>query len=715
MPMPVSLSPAQILKQFFGYDRFRPLQAEAIAAVMSGQDALLLMPTGGGKSICYQVPALVLPGMTVVVSPLIALMKDQVDGLRSNGIPAAYINSSLSASDRQLIDQHCREGKMKLLYVSPEKLLSPSFLQWLQGLKVSLFAIDEAHCISAWGHDFRAEYTQLRAIKEYFPVVPIMALTATADKLIRRDILEQLELRNPQVYVSSFDRPNLSLTVRPGRSRLGQILDFLEAHPDEPGIIYCLSRNTTEELADKLYRSGYKASCYHAGLPAADRAATQESFLRDDIQIICATIAFGMGIDKSNVRWVMHYNLPKNLESFYQEIGRAGRDGLPAQTILFYSFRDVMNWRDMFTQQSPERLELQIARLERMQQYAEAHLCRRRILLNYFSEETATDCGNCDVCRQPRTRFDGTLLAQKALSAAIRLNESVNMGTLIDVLRGSRSREILEKGYDRIKTYGVGADLKADEWREYLSQMVNTGVLDVAYHQKYSIHRGVLAGRILNGAQQVWLVKPENQPKPEKATVARKSKREVQKDALLDRLKVVRKRLANAHNVPPYIIFNDNILHEMAQAKPNHRAAMLNIEGVTTHKFEQFGEDFLHEIRLFSREQAGTGATVKGSTYLITHQLYEQGNSLEEIARQRNLSVSTIHTHLAWLLENGFQVHWQSFLHPVEMQTIGEAIERTDGQSAKALYDYFEGRYSYLQIKLAQALYAKEASTGEAG
>ncbi len=709
--MPATLTPAQILKQFFGYDRFRPLQAEAIGAAVSGRDVLLLMPTGGGKSVCYQVPALALPGLTVVVSPLIALMKDQVDALLSNGIPAAYINSSLAPAERTQVDQLCREGKMKLLYVSPEKLLSPSFLQWLQGLQLSLFAIDEAHCISAWGHDFRAEYTQLKAIKEYFPAVPIMALTATADKLIRKDILDQLELRNPAVLVSSFDRPNLSLTVRPGRGRLGQILDFLAAHPGEPGIIYCLSRSTTEEVADKLYRNGYKASCYHAGLPAADRAVTQEAFLRDDIQIICATIAFGMGIDKSNVRWVMHYNLPKNLESFYQEIGRAGRDGLPGQTLLFYSFRDVMNWRDMFAQQSPERLELQIARLERMQQYAEAHLCRRRILLNYFSEEASTDCGNCDVCRQPRTRFDGTLLAQKALSAAIRLKESVNMGTLIDVLRGSRSREILEKGYDRIKTYGAGAELKTDEWREYLSQMVNTGVLDVAYHQKYAIHKGVLAARVLNGTQQVWLVRPENQPKPEAKPAAGKSKRELVKEALLDRLKDVRKRLADTYNVPPYIVFSDNTLQQMARAKPGNRVEMLAVEGVSAHKFDEFGETFLSEIRLFIRKQAGagTGTPVKGSTYLHTFALCEQGCSPEEMARQRDLSLSTIHTHLAWLVENGYPVHWQTYLHAVELQTITGAIARMEAPSTKALFDYFGGKYSYLQIKLAQALYHRDA------
>ncbi len=703
--MPEPLLPSQILKQFFGYDRFRPLQEEAIGAVIAGQDTLLLMPTGGGKSVCYQVPALALPGMAVVVSPLIALMKDQVDGLRSNGIRAAYLNSSLLPLEKDAIDHQCREGAIRLLYVSPEKIMSPVFLQWLYRMKISLFAIDEAHCISSWGHDFRPEYTQLKILKEYFPSVPVIALTATADKLIRRDILDQLGLRSPKVFVSSFDRPNLSLTVRPGRSRLGHILDFLELHPEEPGIIYCLSRNATEEVADKLYRSGYKASAYHAGLPAADRMVTQDAFLRDDIQIICATIAFGMGIDKSNVRWVMHYNLPKNLESFYQEIGRAGRDGLPAETILFYSFRDVMNWREMLMQGTPERQELQIARLERMQQYAEAQLCRRRILLNYFSEEAGTDCGNCDVCREPRTRFDGTLLAQKALSAAIRLGEGVNMGTLIDVLRGSRSREILEKGYDKIKTYGAGADVKPDDWREYLTQMVNTGVLDVAYHQKYAIHKGVLAQKILNGAQQVWLVKPENQPRPEKGAESRKPKREMLKETLPDRLRVVRKQLADRHNVPPYIVFNDNTLHEIAKTKPGNRSALLAIEGVTAHKFEQFGEAILTEVRRFVKEQTGKGVQVKGGSYLLTLQLYEQGCSPEEIAQQRDLGITTVQSHLAWLLENGYSIQWQAFLHPADLQIILAVIPGIQPLSARAIFDYFEGKFSYLQIKLAQALY----------
>ncbi len=699
-------TPEKVLKQYFGYDQFRPLQAEIIQSILEGNDALVLMPTGGGKSVCYQVPALVKPGMAIVVSPLIALMKDQVEALLANGVPAAYINSSQSNQQQSEIEAACTRGEIKLLYVSPEKLLSSAFQRWLQDLYINLFAIDEAHCISAWGHDFRPEYTQMKTLKQSFPHIPLVALTATADKLIRRDILEQLQLQEAEVFVSSFDRKNLSLTVRPGRSRLNQILDFLDTHPGQPGIIYCLSRNSTEELADKLYKSGYKASCYHAGLPAADRAATQEAFLKDDIQIICATIAFGMGIDKSNIRWVMHYNLPKNLESFYQEIGRAGRDGLPAETILFYSFGDLINWREMFAKGSQERMDLQIARLERMQQYAEAQICRRRVLLNYFSEESTSDCGNCDVCLQPRSRFDGTVLAQKALSATIRLQESVNMGLLIDVLRGSRSQTVLEKGYDQIKTYGAGADLKTDEWREYLTQMVNMGVLDVAYHQKYALHRGVLAEKVLKEGHQVWLVKPQvKAATQEKLVVSRKSQKEVLQDSLFDRLKAERKRLADANNVPPYIVFNDNTLLEMAKERPGTPQEMLQVTGVGEHKLQLYGETFLRVIREFVLEQRGEGVKMKGSTYLQTYEALQQGQTLEEIAQQRNLHIITIQSHVVALLERGYAIDYSSYVQPSEIQTIQNAIRQTGEQSAKGLFEHFGEKYDYFKIKLSMALY----------
>jgi ATP-dependent DNA helicase RecQ len=416
------------------------MQEQVIRTLLAGRDSLVLMPTGGGKSVCFQIPALMKPGVCIVVSPLIALMKDQVEALLLNGIPAAFLNSTQGSREQREIEQDCQTGKLKLLYVSPEKMLSESFFVFLKTLQISLFAVDEAHCISSWGHDFRPEYTQLSMLKTHFPEVPVAALTATADKLTRQDIITQLQLHDPAVFVASFNRPNLSLKVLPGLKRMQQIERFLALQPDNSGIIYCQSRKSTESLAAKLQEKGYRAGYYHAGMSAESRSQAQEEFVRDDIRIICATIAFGMGIDKSNVRWVIHYNMPKNLEGFYQEIGRAGRDGSAADTVLFYSFADVANWKEMLSENAPANLGLQMAKLERIQQYAEAHSCRRQILLSYFSEELTEPCGNCDVCQNPRVMFDGTVLAQKALSAIVRLKEQVPVNTLIDVLRGSRNQ-----------------------------------------------------------------------------------------------------------------------------------------------------------------------------------------------------------------------------------------------------------------------------------
>lgn len=411
----------EALKQYFGYDQFRPLQEEIIERVLDKKDALVLMPTGGGKSICYQIPAIIQEGICIVVSPLIALMKDQVEGLRANGVAAAFLNSSLSGSEQMAIESQAMKGQLKLLYVSPERLLSSNFLNMLSTLSISLIAIDEAHCISAWGHDFRPEYTQLKFLKERYPDVPLIALTATADKITRKDIASQLTLNNPEYFIASFDRPNLGLTVMPGRNRYALIVDFVKKRPNQSGIIYCLSRKSTEDMASKLKNDGFSAHCYHAGLPPKIRAKAQENFINDKTTIICATVAFGMGIDKSNVRWIIHYNMPKNIESYYQEIGRAGRDGLQGDTLLFYSYGDVIQLRK-FLDESGQK-EVQLAKLKRMQQYAEAFVCRRKILLSYFGEDLAENCNNCDICQNPPRQFDGTVLAQKALSAITRLTK----------------------------------------------------------------------------------------------------------------------------------------------------------------------------------------------------------------------------------------------------------------------------------------------------
>ena len=467
------LSAKNALKKYFGYDTFRPMQEEIIQTIYEKKDALVLMPTGGGKSICYQIPAITQEGVCIVVSPLISLMKDQVESLKASGVKAAFLNSSLTTAEQKQVEDDVYYSAIKLLYVSPEKMLSQSFQPLIKQANINLFAIDEAHCISSWGHDFRPEYTKLNFIKSQFPNIPVVALTATADKITRRDIVKQLNLSDPKIFIASFDRPNISLSVRPGQKKIQQILDFVKARPNQSGIIYCLSRKNTEKVAEKLNAAGVKAGFYHAGLGAAERSKVQEDFINDNVPVVCATIAFGMGIDKSNVRWVIHHNLPKNIEGYYQEIGRSGRDGVKADTLLFYSFGDVMVLRDIIQNNDSENIEVQLSKLERMQQYAESLICRRKILLGYFSETLKEDCGNCDVCKNPPQHFDGTVVAQKALSAIARLKEKVGIRMLIDVLRGSRRQEIFQNEFDKIKTYGAGADISFSDWQHIISQLIS--------------------------------------------------------------------------------------------------------------------------------------------------------------------------------------------------------------------------------------------------
>jgi len=696
--------PADYLKRYYGYDRFRPMQEDIVRSVLSGRDTLVLMPTGGGKSVCFQIPALMMPGVCVVVSPLIALMKDQVEALHMNGISAAYYNSTQSGKEQRDIEDNCVKGKIKLLYVSPEKLLTESFFVFLKRITISLFAIDEAHCISSWGHDFRPEYTQLHVLKEHFPTVPTVALTATADKLTRNDIAQRLGMNDPAVFIASFNRPNLSLKVLPGTNRLPQIIKLLQQKPDTSGIIYCLSRKSTESLAAKLQEKGFKAAFYHAKMDPDDRAKTQEAFLRDDVRIMCATIAFGMGIDKSNVRWVIHYNMPKNIESFYQEIGRAGRDGAEAQTVLFYSFADVATYKDMLSESAPANLGLQLAKLERMQQYADAHTCRRQILLSYFSEDLPEPCGNCDVCRDPRVTFDGTILAQKALSAIVRTGERVPMNLLIDILRGSRSQAVLQGGYDQVKTYGAGRDLRFEEWRNYIHQLINIGVIEIAYDQHYALRRGILADQVLFSGRKIDLVRPDDAPKPVVEKV--KTKTETQRDDLFERLRALRKKLADEHNVPPYVIFTDTTLEDMARQRPTTPDALRNVSGVGERKLQLFGKQFLDEIVGYVRGRVNAGEKPKGGTQLVTLNLYNQGMTIDEIAAERQLTAGSIAGHLVQLAKAGYDIDIASLVSPFERTEIERAIAVVGMEEGrlKPLFDYLGGRYDYSKLTLVAGL-----------
>lgn len=673
-----------LLKQYFGYDQFRPLQKEIIDTIVQGKNCLVLMPTGGGKSICYQIPALMLPGITLVVSPLISLMKDQVESLKANGVAAAFINSSLSLAAQQQIWTDCYGGKIKLLYVAPEKIGSPHGLSGeIRRLPISLVAVDESHCISSWGHDFRPEYRQLSQIREYFPSVPVVALTATADRVTRKDILHQLQMPEAEIFISSFDRPNLSLTVWPGLERKKQVLRFLKTQSGNAGIIYCLSRKTTEDLAETLRNAGYQADYYHAGMDAAQRNKVQEAFIKDEIQIICATIAFGMGIDKSNVRWILHNNLPNNVESYYQEIGRAGRDGLPAETILFYSYGDVMTRLNMIAnaETDEEQKELRRAKLERMKQYAESQICRRRILLSYFNEETTDDCGNCDVCKNPRAKMDGTKLAQKALSAISRCGEKVAMTHLIEVLRGIRSKFIVENGWDQIKTFGTERNLKSEHWMDYLMQMLNSGVMDIAYDEGHTFKLNNRSRAVLKGEYQVLLTQAQSIGERMAERKDAKSEKERVKDnadvQLFEILRKTRKEIADAEDVPAYVIFHDSTLKDMVLLKPNTPSQMQNIQGMGQIKWEKYGSAFLRSIQKFLTENPLPGVRLaKGVTYLETLQLYEQGQDVESMAERRKLSPATISSHLIKLKEEGEAIDIERFISKKSTKRVEEALAK---------------------------------------
>ena len=601
----------QTLKTYFGYDSFRPLQEDIIRHLMDRKDALVLMPTGGGKSICYQLPALLSEGTAVVVSPLISLMKDQVETLCANGIAAGALNSNNDETENASLRRACMEGKLKLLYISPEKLLAEANYL-LRDIHISLFAIDEAHCISQWGHDFRPEYTQMDILHQLFPQVPIIALTATADKITREDIIKQLHLNQPRIFISSFDRPNLSLTVKRGyqqKEKSKAILDFIARHPGESGIIYCMSRSKTESVAQMLQKHGIRSAVYHAGLSSARRDEAQDDFINDRVQAVCATIAFGMGIDKSNVRWVIHYNLPKSIESFYQEIGRAGRDGMPSDTLLFYSLADLILLTKFATDSGQQSINLE--KLQRMQQYAEADICRRRILLSYFGENTTCDCGNCDVCKNPPERFDGTIIVQKALSAIARSEQQIGTGILVDILRGNMSSEVTERGYHRLKTFGAGREVPARDWHDYLLQMLQLGYFEIAYNENNHLKITQSGTDVLFGRARALLVTIRREEAVQ-ATRGRKRKATVptkelplglpnkESGELFEALRTLRKRLADQEALPAYIVLSDKVLHLLSASRPTTIEEFGNISGIGEYKKKKYGKEFVDLIRKYS-------------------------------------------------------------------------------------------------------------------
>ena len=693
------------LKKYFGYDSFREQQQEIIESVLSKNDNLVIMPTGGGKSICFQLPALLFDSLTLVISPLIALMKDQVDGLNANGIAADFFNSSQESFEQDEIFDKVYNKQLKLLYVAPESL---SLLQNILTEEfVSCIAIDEAHCISSWGHDFRPSYQQLSFLKKSLPNIPIVALTATADKATRKDILDQLSIPNATRFLTSFDRKNIELEVRPANDRVLQIIKFIRKKPNESGIVYCLSRKSTEQLASKLKQNGIKAASYHAGLNFAERSKTQESFIYDKIQVVCATIAFGMGIDKSNVRWVIHYNMPKNIEGYYQEIGRSGRDGVKAKALLFHSYSDVIQLRKFMSGAANE--EVQAAKLDRMKQFSEATTCRRKILLSYFGELLSEDCGNCDVCKNPPQFFNGTIIAQKALSVVTRLKESEAIGTVIDVLRGAHNATILDKQYDKLKSHGIGSDISWRDWQQYLIQLINQGYCELAFHKNNSLRLTDFSKKVLFENEVVKLTRPvEFKEKVAVSKDSKNKKTKVVKDSLFERLRKLRQEIALAEKIPAYLVFNDATLKEMERARPLCESDFLDISGVGQRKLEVYGEDFIAEIVAFSNEKVKTSK--KKDTHKVTYDLYKKGLSIDTIADKRNLKSTTIFSHLAKLYTDGKDINIYDFVNNIEVEKVRKAQEELESpQALKPYYEHLNGEMEYFKIRLALTIIDKES------
>ena len=707
--MPQFHSLEEALKHFFGYDTFRLEQQQIIEEVLQNRDLLIIMPTGGGKSLCFQLPALLKPGLTVVVSPLIALMQDQVDALQDNGIGATFLNSSLNWEEVRSREAAILNGKIKLLYVAPERLLGEKFLPFLEQVRsqigISAFAIDEAHCVSEWGHDFRPEYRQMKQLRQRYPDVPILALTATATGRVRQDIIQQLTLKQPGIHVASFNRPNLYYEVQPKqRQSYNQLLKQVRSHKGS-GIIYCLSRRKVDEIAFRLQQDGISALPYHAGLSDEDRSTNQTRFIRDDVEVMVATIAFGMGINKPDVRFVIHYDLPRNLESYYQESGRAGRDGEPAHCTLFFGASDIRTV-DYLIEQKPDPKEQRVARqqLRQVIEYAEGTDCRRTIQLSYFGERFKGDCSNCDNCRSPKPVEDWTIEAQKFLSCVARCKERFGMTHVIDVLRGSRRQKIEQYGHHLLSTYGIGKDKSIEAWKMLGRSLLHQGLVDETTDGYRVLKLNKLSWEVMRSQRSVHIAITET---PAAKAIEDTNPRGAEVEILFERLRKLRKQLADAQSVPPYVVFADSSLKLMAQQQPQTLDAFARISGVVTHKVNQYGEKFVSEIRAFCQEQK-LPVPLPSNTHMVTLQHYQQGLSIEEIAQKRGFSPRTIITHLSELLEMKQPVDLNRLVSPEQQKTILQAIQTVGADSLKTIREHLGEEYAYEDIQLVRAWWRRE-------
>ena len=723
------------LKSYFGFDRFLPLQEEIIAKVLAKRDTLVLMPTGGGKSLCYQLPALSFKGLTLVVSPLIALMKDQVDGLKGNGVPAGMLNSTLTADEASLVQEQARRGDLKILYVAPERLALPAFQRFLHSLEVSLIAIDEAHCISEWGHDFRPDYRNLKALRRQFPGVPVIALTATATNQVREDIVTQLDLEKPEIFISSFNRPNLTYTIQPKTDPLGSLLHMLDKHRGQSAIIYRFSRKATEETALDLAERGYNALPYHAGLERDVRRETQEKFIRDQIQIVVATIAFGMGIDKPDVRLVVHYDLPKTVEGYYQETGRAGRDGLPSDCVLFYSYGDRSKQEYFISQiEDPDERDKAHTKLDQILAFCDLRTCRRAYLMEYLGESwPETNCGGCDICLLPREEFDATEIAQKVLSTAIRTGERFGVNYLVDVLRGAANKTVRTRGHHELSVFGIARDVDTDELKDMVRSLVSNGLLAQQGTGYPTLAVSAQGRKFLNNREQLTLTRPKpaapaKQPVSDQALRRTQDERETAYDTrLFDELAALRLEIATDREVPAYQIFGNKALQQMAFHMPQDELGFSKISGVGDAKLREFSEPFLKVITEYMQANGCTGniqrvpvtapkKRVRGITTSIreTKELVAQGLSLAEVAEHRGISETTIRSHLERFVQEGGKIDLEHLMpSDAKRHEIEAAFEEMGEARLTPVRDMLGDDYTWEELAVVRMEMRQRQTDGE--